>query len=94
MGLDDLVQAVERVRETARKHQGFLSQSEALTRYCLVDPMLRALGWDTANPEQVRVEEGAGATVLPPRTGGCGCGGSRWRRVGASVPPCRSRRPG
>jgi len=48
MGLDDLVQAVERVRETARKHQGFLSQSEALTRYCLVDPMLRALGWDTA----------------------------------------------
>lgn len=60
MGLDDLVQAVERVRETARKHQGFLSQSEALTRYCLIDPLLRALGWDTADPEQVRVEESAG----------------------------------
>jgi hypothetical protein len=60
MGLDDLAQVVARVRETARKHQALLSQNEVLTRYCLIDPLLRALGWDTTDPEQVRVEEGAG----------------------------------
>ena len=60
MGLDDLAQAVERVRETAKKHEKLLSQNEALTRYCLIDPILRALGWDTADPQQVRVEEAAG----------------------------------
>lgn len=60
MGLDDLAQAVERVRETAKKHEKLLSQNEALTRYCLIDPILRALGWDTTDPQQVRVEEAAG----------------------------------
>jgi hypothetical protein len=60
MGVDDLVETVRRVRELASNHQALLAQNEALTRYCLIDPLLRALGWDTSDPEQVRVEESAG----------------------------------
>ena len=31
-------------------------ESEALTRYALVDPVLCALGWDVSDPEKVRPE--------------------------------------
>jgi len=31
-------------------------ESEALTRYALVDPVLCALGWDVFDPEKVRPE--------------------------------------
>ncbi len=33
-----------------------LQKSEALTRYVLIDPVLRALGWNTSDPDQVRPE--------------------------------------
>ena len=33
-----------------------LRQSEALTRYVLIDPLLRELGWDTEDPDSVRPE--------------------------------------
>ena len=36
--------------------QSDLLNSFLATRYALVDPILRALGWDTADPEQVRPE--------------------------------------
>ena len=38
------------------EHGPALRQSEALTRYALIDPLLRALGWNTADPSQVLVE--------------------------------------
>lgn len=34
-----------------------LSKSESSTRYVLIDPILRALGWNTENPRCVRVED-------------------------------------
>ena len=37
-----------------------LRQSEALTRYALIDPLLRELGWDTANPNIVIPEYRSG----------------------------------
>lgn len=49
----ELLEAVERVRERIERHGSKLSQNEMLTRYALVDPILRALGWDTEDPEQV-----------------------------------------
>ena len=50
MLLDDLYQAIEKLRERMEDHQDKLKQSEALTRNALVDPLLRALGWDTEDP--------------------------------------------
>ena len=50
MLLDDLYQAIEKLRERMETHQDKLRQSEALTRNALVDPLLRALGWDTEDP--------------------------------------------
>ncbi len=56
MLLDDLYQAIEKLRERMEDHQDKLKQSEALTRNALVDPLLRALGWDTEDPVQVMPE--------------------------------------
>ena len=50
MLLDDLYQAIEKLRARMENHQDKLKQSEALTRNALVDPLLRALGWDTEDP--------------------------------------------
>ena len=49
----ELIDAIERVRERIKKYENQLKQNEMLTRYVLVDPILRALGWDTENPDQV-----------------------------------------
>ena len=53
MLLDDLYEVIEKLRDKMKNHQDKLRQSEALTRSALVDPLLRALGWDTENPAQV-----------------------------------------
>lgn len=47
--LDDLVGA-------AQEYAATLEKNEAATRAVLVDPVLRALGWDTANTYMVEVE--------------------------------------
>ena len=44
MVLDSLLELVETLRERIDEHRGALKQSEALTRYALIDPMLRELG--------------------------------------------------
>lgn len=56
MSLDDLVRRIEELAQRAQRHASPLRQSEMLTRYVLIDPFLRALGWDTEDPEQVRPE--------------------------------------
>lgn len=56
MVLDDLHELIETLQTRIAAHAPALQQSEALTRYALIDPLLRALGWDTAEPSQVRVE--------------------------------------
>ena len=33
-----------------------LNTNEEATRYALIDPILRSLGWDLNDPDQVRVE--------------------------------------
>jgi hypothetical protein len=49
--------------EKMKKHRSFYEQSEMAIRTQIVDPILRGLGWDTENPEEVQpnvsTEEGA-----------------------------------
>ena len=53
MLLECLLKLVETLRGRMDAHGDALRQSEALTRYALIDPLLRELGWDTADPAQV-----------------------------------------
>lgn len=59
--LEELARLIERLRQTARDFATQLGRNEALTRYCLIDPVLRACGWDTSDPAAVRVEDMAGS---------------------------------
>lgn len=51
-----LVETLEQVKHSAKQHEGKLRKNEATTRAALIDPVIRALGWDTANPEMVEFE--------------------------------------
>ena len=53
MPLENLLALVEKLRKRIDVHGPALRQSEALTRYALIDPLLRELGWDTENPDLV-----------------------------------------
>lgn len=53
MPLENLLALVEKLRERIDAHGPALRQSEALTRYTLIDPLLRELGWDTEDPTLV-----------------------------------------
>ena len=56
MPLESLLELVEALRERIDEHGAALRQSEALTRYALIDPLLRGLGWDTEDPALVLPE--------------------------------------
>lgn len=53
MPLESLYKIVEVLSERISRHSDLLRNSEAMTRYSLVDPLLRELGWDTDDPEQL-----------------------------------------
>lgn len=42
--MEELLRAIEEVQERIARHRAELQKSEALTRYALIDPILRALG--------------------------------------------------
>ena len=54
--LDDLIQTIDTLKERIRKHKDYLGAYEVRTRVALIDPMLRALGWDVDDPGLVRIE--------------------------------------
>ncbi len=56
MILESLLTLVETLRKHVDDHGDALRQSEALTRYVLIDPLLRELGWNTEDPDMVRPE--------------------------------------
>lgn len=56
MVLEELHDLIETLQARITEHGPALQQSEALTRYALIDPLLRGLGWDTGDPSQVLVE--------------------------------------
>ena len=51
--MEELLKLFGQLQHRLEEHHQKLSQSEALTRYALIDPLLRGLGWDTADPDQV-----------------------------------------
>lgn len=51
--MQELLDLVERLAERIDAHRQMLAQSEAVTRSALIDPMLRALDWDTEDPSVV-----------------------------------------
>ena len=53
MPIEDLLELVDTLRKRIDKHSVALGKSEALTRYALIDPLLRGLGWDTDDPALV-----------------------------------------
>lgn len=56
MALESLIQLLETLSQRIDEHGAALKQSETLTRYALIDPLLRELGWDTADPAMVTPE--------------------------------------
>ena len=56
MLLETLVKAIEVIRSRIQNHRASLQANEIRTRMSLVDPLLTALGWDSANPADVTPE--------------------------------------
>ena len=56
MPLENLLILIEKLRERIDFHGDALKKNEWLTRYALIDPLLRELGWDTEDPDIVRPE--------------------------------------
>ena len=54
--LDELVEVIDQLRTRINEHRSVLQGNEAQTRSSLIDPLLRALGWDTTDPALVRSE--------------------------------------
>ena len=52
-----LTQVLQKVRESAQTYSVQLKSNEAATRAALIDPVLRSLGWDVADPSRVLVEK-------------------------------------
>ena len=59
--LDELVNALKRIKQCMEDHAAALETNEALTRMALIDPLLRVLGWDTSDPQLVVPEYAAGS---------------------------------
>ena len=56
MPLDDLVSVIETLKARLHTHRQVLQANETRTRMALIDPLLQALGWDTADPALVLPE--------------------------------------
>lgn len=59
--LAGLSEVLKLVKASAESYREQLTKNEAVTRAVLIDPVLRALGWDIANPAMVEVEKPAGS---------------------------------
>ena len=56
MGLDDLVICIELLQERIRTYKATLRENETRTRMALIDPLLKALGWNISDPGVVTPE--------------------------------------
>ena len=57
--LDDLVGTIEKLKRRIERHKRYFEeggQPEWRTRIGLIDPLLKALGWDVADPRAVEIE--------------------------------------
>ena len=58
MWLDELSELVNALAKRIQEHRDTLRRNEAATRYTLIDPLLRRLGWDLSDPDQFLPEYG------------------------------------
>lgn len=58
--ISNLREVLSQVQKAAAAYQQTLKSNEDATRAALVDPVLRALGWDIGNPNMVEVEKTLG----------------------------------
>ena len=56
MDMDRMIALTHTLRERVKTYGDELRNSEALTRYSLINPLLRELGWDTEDPGMVKPE--------------------------------------
>lgn len=56
MDMDRMIALTHTLRARVQSYGDELRRSEALTRYALIDPLLRELGWDTEDPGIVKPE--------------------------------------
>ncbi|WP_139924687.1 hypothetical protein [Hymenobacter sp. DG01] len=61
--LASLYTTLQSVRLSAENNATLLRKNEAATRAALIDPILRALGWDTANVQMVEPERTIGGEL-------------------------------
>ncbi len=57
--MNSLQEIIIRIKNIIDTYEDKLQKNEMLVRYALVDPLLRAIGWDVNDPEQVMPEYGA-----------------------------------
>jgi hypothetical protein len=55
--LTSLIDTIRQVASSAQRYEATLRKNEAATRAILIDPVLRALGWDMGNTFMVEVEK-------------------------------------
>lgn len=55
--LANITNVLGQIRDSAELYKETLHSNESATRSVLIDPLLRALGWDTANPFMVEIEK-------------------------------------
>lgn len=55
--LEKLNNLIKSLRIKAKRHNSKLVNNEIMTRYVLIDPLLRELGWDLTDPDIVTMEE-------------------------------------
>ena len=55
------IKEIDELRNKIELYRKDLSKNEMLVRYTLIDPFLRLLGWDTANPSQILPEYSTGS---------------------------------
>lgn len=60
--LSNVCDVLDQTKTSALQYQATLIKNEAATRAVLIDPLLRAIGWDTANTFMVEVEKTLGQT--------------------------------
>ncbi len=53
MSFEEKIEKIKKLKDIAERFKDMLSKNEMLTRYCLVDPLLRLMGWDLEDPNQV-----------------------------------------
>ena len=57
MSTRNIIREINRAKENIKTQRDLMENSELQTRIVLIDPMLRALGWNLNDPVMVRIEQ-------------------------------------